>query len=110
MAHKPRIILIAPPPINEHLQWLSDKSKGLEKVSRLAATTKSYADSAAEVGEKLGVPVVNLWKAFMAKAGFRADEWKTGEPLHGSLDIPQSEALKEFMYDGKCLAGAAEFC
>jgi lysophospholipase L1-like esterase len=101
-AHKPRIILIAPPPINEHLHWVNDQERGYSQLSRVAATTRRYADGASEVGEKLGVPVVNLWKAFMTKAQFDADVWKTGDPLPGARDAPQNDHLVKLMYDGKC--------
>jgi hypothetical protein len=53
------------------------------------------------VGAFLNIPVVNLWKAFMEKADFKLDAWKIGEPLPGSLGIPQNDALLELMYDGK---------
>jgi lysophospholipase L1-like esterase len=101
VAHNPRIILIAPPPINEHLWWPRDKSNGYTSVSRIASVTKDYADAARDVGAKLNVPVLDLWKAFMEKADFKMDAWKLGEPLPGSLDIPQNDALVELMYDGK---------
>ncbi|KAF1995477.1 SGNH hydrolase, partial [Amniculicola lignicola CBS 123094] len=99
-AHKARIILVAPPPINEHLQWLSDRNKGLKSLSRVAPSTKSYADAATEVGAKLRVPVVNLWTAFVANTGWDVDTWTVGEPLPGSKDIPQNDHLVELMYDG----------
>lgn len=99
-AHNARIILVAPPPINEHLQWISDKEKGHSTVSRLAATTKSYAEGACEVGERLGVPVVNLWKAFMARTDFNAQTWKVGDPIPGARDVSQNDKLVELMYDG----------
>lgn len=101
MAHNPRIILIAPPPINEHLWWPRDQESGYTSVSRTAATTKEYADAVVELGAKLNLPVVNLWKAFMAKTGFQIDGWKVGDLLPGSLETAQSDALVELMYDGK---------
>ncbi|KAF1847661.1 SGNH hydrolase [Cucurbitaria berberidis CBS 394.84] len=99
-AHNPRILLIAPPPINEHLWWPRDQSNGYTSVSRVASITKDYADAACKVGAKLEVPVVNLWKAFMERANFKSDAWKLGDPLPGSLDIPQNDALVALMYDG----------
>ena len=69
-------------------------------MSRLASTTKAYADAVCEVGVKLNVPVVNLWKAFMDKADFKIDAWKLGDPIPGSLGVPQNDALLELMYDG----------
>lgn len=101
VAHNPRIILIAPPPINEHLWWPRDQESGYTSISRRAATTKEYADAVVEVGTKLNLPVVNLWKAFMAKTNFNVDEWKVGDLLPGSLDTAQNDALVELMYDGK---------
>ncbi|KAF2875374.1 SGNH hydrolase-type esterase domain-containing protein [Massariosphaeria phaeospora] len=106
VAHKPRIILVAAPPINEHLQWLSDQARGARELSRVAARTKSYADAAVGVGQKLNVPVVNLWKAFMSKTNFNADVWKTGDALPGSKDLAQDEALVKMMYDGLHFAPA----
>ncbi|KAH7344332.1 SGNH hydrolase-type esterase domain-containing protein [Pyrenochaeta sp. MPI-SDFR-AT-0127] len=100
VAHNPRIILVAPPPINEHLWWPRDQSNGYSSVSRIASTTKDYSDAACEVGANLGVPVVNLWKAFMEKAGFQLEAWKVGDPIPGSLGIPQNDTLIELMYDG----------
>jgi len=99
-AHDPRIILVAPPPINEHLWWPRDQSNGYASVTRLAGATKTYADAVVQLGAELGLPVVNLWKAFMAKTDFKADIWKLGDDLPGSLDVSQNDALVELMYDG----------
>lgn len=70
-------------------------------MTRVAGATKEYADAACEIGEKLNVPVVNLWQAFMEKAAFQKDAWKIGDPLPGSLGVPQNDALVELMYDGE---------
>lgn len=70
-------------------------------MSRRAVNTKSYADAVVEVGAKLGVPVVNLWQAFMAKTGFKQDAWKEGEPIVGAMEVLQDDALVKLMYDGK---------
>jgi lysophospholipase L1-like esterase len=100
VAHSPRIILVAPPPVNEHPMWVYEQSQGLTSLARTAATTKSYADAAVQVGKKLGVPVVDLWKAFMAKARFDHEAWKTGDPIPGSLDMPPNDELVKLMHDG----------
>lgn len=54
-----------------------------------------------ELGVKLKLPVVDLWKAFMAKTDFQINGWKLGDLLPGSLDAAQNDALVELMYDGK---------
>jgi hypothetical protein len=69
-------------------------------VTRLAHVTKEYAQAVCEVGVKLGVPVVNLWRVFMDKADFKVDTWNLGDPIFGSLCMPPNEALAELMYDG----------
>jgi hypothetical protein len=109
VAHDPRIILVAAPPINEHLWWPRDESNGYPSVTRIASTTKKYADAACEVGAKLDIPVANLWRAFMEKAEFKIDGWKVGDPVPGSLDEPQNDALVELMYDGVLLLSAPEW-
>ncbi|KAF1972355.1 SGNH hydrolase [Bimuria novae-zelandiae CBS 107.79] len=99
-AHNPKIVLIAPAPIDEHLVWDDDKTKGRHAVSRKNAVLKQYSEAAVELGDKLGVPVVNLWKAFMAKTGWKAEEWKESEPIVGSLEMPQNEELVRLLSDG----------
>lgn len=99
-AHAPRIILVAPPPINEHLWWPRDQSNGYTTVSRLAESTKVYADTVVQLGAELGLPVVNLWKAFMSQTDFNVDAWKPGDHVVGSLALAQSDTLAGLMYDG----------
>ncbi|KAF2634782.1 SGNH hydrolase, partial [Massarina eburnea CBS 473.64] len=99
-AHKPKVVLVAPPPINEHLQWISDQDKSLKSLSRKAATTKQYADAAVELGKQLNVPVINLWTEFMSRAGFDHATWRSGGEMAGSLQLPQNDVLVELMHDG----------
>ncbi|KAF2105940.1 SGNH hydrolase-type esterase domain-containing protein [Lophiotrema nucula] len=90
-AHNPRVILVAPPPVNEHL---------FEPVNRVATGTRQYAEAVVELGKELDVPVVNLWNAFMAKTGWEAEKWKIGDPIPGSLNAAPNDGLVELMYDG----------
>ncbi|EUC28844.1 hypothetical protein COCCADRAFT_108059, partial [Bipolaris zeicola 26-R-13] len=100
LAHAPRIILVAPPPMNEHLWWPRDQSSGYATVSRLAETTKIYADAVVQLGAELQLPVLDLWKAFMSRTDFNVDAWKPGDHVPGSLALPPSDALADLMYDG----------
>ncbi|CAI6337617.1 unnamed protein product [Periconia digitata] len=99
VAHAPKIVLVAPPPINEYMQWNSDQSKGLKSLSRKAAITKTYADAVVRLAQSAGVPVINLWEAFMAKAGWKLDTWKHGDALPGCMDAEPNDALADLMYD-----------
>lgn len=80
--------------------WFNEKSLGRAAVSRKNADVKKYAEAAVAVGQRLGVPVVNLWTAFMSSTGWKEQEWKENEPIVGSLDVPQNEELVRLMHDG----------
>lgn len=94
-AHKPRLILIIPPPVEERRLEMRVKSQGYPKLNRFNDCTKIYSEAAHEVGKELGVAVCDLWSAFVARAG-----WNTGEPLPGQMGLPENEALKELLHDG----------
>jgi isoamyl acetate esterase len=96
-AHNPKIILVTPPPVNEYQLSINDALNGCTAPSRTAANTKRYADACRKVGEKLGLPVVDLWHAFMMEAG-----WKEGEPLEGSKETESNRILQQLLLDGRC--------
>lgn len=101
VAHNPKVLLVAPAPIDEHSVWANDRGQGRVHMSRKNAVVKQYADAAVGLGEKLGVPTVNLWKAFMAQTGWEEANWSHQEPLVGSLQVPQHQELTRLMYDGR---------
>lgn len=86
-SHKARLILITPPPFDEH-QW----GDGI----RTAEHTKKYADACHQVGRELGVVVLDLWSVFMEKAG-----WKPGQPLAGSKAAERNDVLGNLLCDGR---------
>ena len=96
-AHHPTIILVTPAPVNEYQLTITEALKGYTTPLRTAANTKRYADACRQVGGELNLPVVDLWQAFMAKAG-----WKEGEPLTGSKDVERNEVLENLLRDGIC--------
>ncbi|KAJ5473740.1 hypothetical protein N7475_003306 [Penicillium sp. IBT 31633x] len=100
-AQNPRLILIGPPPVNEHQLEFFDAAKNTEFPSRTAIHTKSYAAAAKEVGASLNIPVVDLWSAFLKPTG-----WKEGEPLIGSRDVPDNETFAGLFTDGLHLSSA----
>ena len=93
--HQPRIMLITPPPIDERRQWLVDLSKGFYR-RRSAEVTKQYAEAVCAVGADLKIPVVDMWTACAAVAG-----WRPGMPLPGKADGPSVPAFDELFIDGK---------
>ncbi|KAL9098119.1 MAG: hypothetical protein Q9163_006162 [Psora crenata] len=93
-AHHPRLILITPPPIDEHQLEAVDLAKDDAEAQRSATNTRKYATACREAGEELGIAVLDLWSIIMAKTG-----WKEGHPLVGSKEVPRSEVLKRTLVD-----------
>ena len=94
-AQAPRIVLVTPAPVDEHVPWISEQSRGAPRLPRRAERARAYAEAVRLAGRELRVPVLDLWAAFMAKAG-----WQPGQPLAGSMDVEQNPALAELLYDG----------
>jgi hypothetical protein len=64
---------------------------------RKAKDAAAYAEAVREVGGEMGVPVLDVWTAFMEAAG-----WKGGEEvLPGSSLLGKNEVLADLMYDGE---------
>ena len=97
-AHKPRLVLITPPPVNEYQLDEVNVEKGYVEADRRAETTRRYASRCRELGVQLGVAVLDLWSTMMAKAG-----WKDGEKLAGSKDAPRNTELDKMLVDGELL-------
>ncbi|ODH49861.1 hypothetical protein GX48_03950 [Paracoccidioides brasiliensis] len=97
-----RLLLLTPPPINEYqlesaaaAETQSAPAPAPAPVIRKAETTKQYAEACRDVGRELGVPVADIWGAFMKEAG-----WEEGEPLAGSKRAPANVRLGELLSDG----------
>lgn len=95
VAQNPRILLLTPPPVDQYGLQGFDESKGEPHPSRTAIHTKQYAEAVREVGASLGVPVVDIWSAFISTTG-----WKEGEPLPGSRDSPKLDKFQRLFTDG----------
>ncbi len=95
LGQQPRILIIAPTPINEYQLQGFDEEKGNVHPTRTNRRTREYAKAAREVGDSLNVPVVDLWAAFMTAVG-----WKEGQPLIGSREAPNDEKFASLFTDG----------
>ncbi|KAI5283256.1 hypothetical protein KEM52_003449, partial [Ascosphaera acerosa] len=89
-AQQTKVLLLTPPPVNEH--QFADAHP-----PRVAWHTKQYADACRAVGAALGVPVVDVWGAFMRYAGWQGQE---GGPFEGSRELPENPRLRELLSDG----------
>ncbi|KAE8151136.1 SGNH hydrolase-type esterase domain-containing protein [Aspergillus avenaceus] len=90
VAQNPRIVLLTPTPVDQYQLQGFDESKGSPHPSRTASHTKLYAEAVREVGSSLGVPVADVWSAFMSAVG-----WKEGETLPGSRDLPEIKTFRD---------------
>ncbi|KAI9369609.1 SGNH hydrolase-type esterase domain-containing protein [Aspergillus egyptiacus] len=95
VAQKPRILIITPTPVNEYQLEHFDVDKGNIHPTRTNRNTRRYAEAAREVAASLGLPVVDLWTAFMTAAG-----WKEGQPLVGSREAPNAKKFESLFTDG----------
>lgn len=65
-------------------------------ISRKQVDAKAYSEVTKEVGKELGIPVIDVWSAFMEKAG-----WKEGEELIGTVEKGKNDVLAGLLYDGE---------
>lgn len=96
---RPRLILVTPPPIDEYSLEASDTAKGRLGVGRKAEYTMLYAEACKEVGQDLGLVVLDLWAIFMEAAGY-----EPGSPLPGSKKTNRNAVLDRLLSDGKTLS------
>jgi isoamyl acetate esterase len=96
--HSPNIILITPPPFEETMLAKLQEEWGVPPPTRKATDAAEYAELVKEVGKEADLPVLDIWSAFMEKAG-----WKTGNPLPlpGTIELGKSTELAELLYDGE---------
>lgn len=69
------------------------------KVTRDAGVTAEYAQAVREVGREADVPVLDVWTAFMERAG-----WKEGDVLNGTKELGKDPVLKTLLSDGRLSA------
>ncbi|EEP75918.1 predicted protein [Uncinocarpus reesii 1704] len=100
-SHKTKVLLLTPPPVNEYQFEVLDGTSGPAAPMRSAENTKLYADACREVGRSLGIPLVDIWTAFMKEAG-----WVEGEPLAGSKKAQPNQKLAALLSDGLHLSPA----
>jgi len=75
------------------------KVVGSTDETRKAQDAAEYAKVVREVGKENGVAVLDVWTAFMEKAG-----WKAGDAvLPGSKELGKDAVLADLLYDGELL-------
>lgn len=106
VAHRPKIILATPPPIDEARQEVTDTSKG-NPLCRRAVVTAKYAEAVREVARDIGgdLLLLDLWSAFMEEAIRNTPDHYHNGPVLGSSELGESKALSYLMPDGLHFGG-----
>lgn len=100
-AHKPHVILVTPPPLNEYACEANDRTKGINEPRRFANTTADYAQRVRDLAKELksegvDIALLDLWTVMIQQAG-----WTPGQtPLPGSKELPENVFLKLLLHDG----------
>jgi lysophospholipase L1-like esterase len=106
--HRPKILLVTPPIINEvHLES-EDLKKGYLALSRHQKVTAQYAKVVREVAAEFNdqnVVLVDLWTALMNEAIRLTPEYVEDGRLLGSREKGDSQGLRSLLVDGLHLTG-----
>ncbi|KAG7133622.1 GDSL esterase/lipase like protein [Verticillium longisporum] len=109
-AHKPKILLVTPPPVDEIRIEVLDKEKGWPETTRYSAISAQYSQLARDVAaEHEGVVLIDLWKALMDHAVAKTPDYETGagRPLLGTFESGQRGVLADLLPDGLHMSGEA---
>lgn len=109
-AHKPKIHLVTPPPVDEIRLRAIDREKGWPEDTRYTALSAEYSQIVREVAaETPGVVLIDLWKAIMDHAVAKTPGFEPadGRPLLGTFECGQEGYLGELLPDGLHMSGEA---
>ena len=108
-AHRPTVLLVTPPPVNEVQLEVEDLKNGYSAVTRHQKVTAEYAQAIREIAEEFedqGVILVDLWAAIMQEALGQSPKSVEGSCILGSKERGDSRGLRNLLVDGLHLTGA----
>ena len=108
-AHKPKILLVTPPPVEELKHSALDLAVGRNPPIRKAAVSAGYSEKAREVArETPGVILIDLWQAIMDKAiSMTPNDYQPGGPWLGTPQNGKAGGLEDLLPDGLHMSGEA---
>ena len=108
VAHKPKILLATPPPLDEIRTTELDLAKGHASSQRLAKVSAAYSEVAREVAKANdGVVLIDLWKGIMDKAISMTPGFDASGPALGTPESGQRGGLELLLPDGLHMSGEA---
>ncbi|KAK1751664.1 SGNH hydrolase-type esterase domain-containing protein [Echria macrotheca] len=99
-AHKPKIFLITPPPLDEIRITELDLAAGHPRATRHAKISAAYSEAVREVAAQQHVTVVDLWKALMETAIAKTPGFDRHGPALGDPEGGQRGYLEHLLPDG----------
>lgn len=101
--HGTKVIIIVPPPVNEHQMG--------KPLTRKAWHTACYAQAARNLGRELRIPCVDIWSAFLRETGPAYQDPLPPPPSYqfsedddsripGSIELPLNDCLQALLVDG----------
>lgn len=107
-AHKPKILLVTPPPLDEIRTTELDLPDGHAASQRQAAVSASYSEVAREIARANdGIILIDLWKGIMDKAIATTPGFDVSGPRLGTLESGQRGGLRHLLPDGLHMSGEA---
>ncbi|KAF4981638.1 hypothetical protein FZEAL_2607 [Fusarium zealandicum] len=106
-AHKPQILLVTPPPLDEIKATPRNLENGHLEPIRTTTVSASYSEVVRQVArENPGVVLIDLWQVFMDKAdSMEPGNYTPGGPLLGSFDNGKQGGLDVLLHDGLHMGG-----
>lgn len=104
--HRPKLLLVTPPPLHEVHLDAADRAKG-SSLSRHLKVTAQYAAAVREVANEYqgqNVCLIDLWTALITAAK-STDEFEGDDLVLGTMQQGYSEGLRQLLVDGLHLTG-----
>lgn len=105
-AHRPKIFLVTPPPLDEIRITKLDMAWGHSAATRQAKISASYTEAVRQVAaENPGTTLVDLWKALMDTAVAKTPGFDPNGPCLGDPMGGQQGYLEHLLPDGLHMSG-----
>lgn len=107
-AHRPKIILVTPPPVDEIRLEECDKANGWPEVTRRAAFTLQYVQAVRDLAaETPDAVIVDLWQGLVDYAISHTPEYVAGGPCPGTFEFGSRGGMEHLLPDGLHLSSQA---
>ena len=99
-AHRPKIFLVTPPPLDEIRLTQLDLACGHASATRRTRASAAYSEAVRQVAAEQGVTLVDLWKALMDVAIAKTPGWNPKGALLGDPAGGVRGYLEHLLPDG----------